>query len=167
MLETQNLTLRKPGPQDIDAAVAFFTSDRAQYVGGPHTPGMAWRHFAAEVGHWDLRGYGMWAFCRKGTDDALGLVGPWYPNDWPETEIGWMAFAHAEGKGLTFEAANAALDHAYGTLGWSTAVSYIDARNTRSIALAERLGATVDPYAPQPKPDLPCLVYRHPVRTAA
>ncbi|KNG94495.1 GNAT family N-acetyltransferase [Pseudaestuariivita atlantica] len=166
-LETERLILRRPGARDTDRAVAFFTSDRARHVGGPYTPGAAWRHFAAEVGHWDLLGFGMWAFCARGDDTALGLAGPWCPGDWPETEIGWVTFEGGEGKGFAFEAADAALDHAFGTLGWPTAVSYIDADNARSRTLAERLGARIDPDAPQPRPDAPCLVYRHPARGRA
>ncbi len=42
-----------------------------------------------------------------------------------------------------------------------TLVSYIDPRNERSIRLAERLGARLDPRAAQPEDD-PCLVFRHP-----
>ena len=160
-LETPNLVLRKPGAQDLDAALAFFQSDRARYAGGPYSPGRAWRHFACEIGHWDLLGFGMWAVTRKGDDRIAGLVGPWCPADWPENEIGWLIFDGFEGKGIAAEAARAACDHAFHTLGWSTAVSYIDHRNLRSIALAERLGAVLDPQAPQPKPDAPCLIYRH------
>ena len=166
-LETNRLTLRKPGPQDTDRAIAFFTGDRAQYVGGPYTAGKAWRHFASEIGHWDILGFGMWAFCLKGTDTALGLAGPWCPIDWPENEIGWLTFDGGEGHGYAYEAADAALTHAFGTLGWSTAVSYVDADNARSVALAERLGASLDPDAVQPKPEHPCLIYRHPARGAA
>ncbi|MEM7319687.1 MAG: GNAT family N-acetyltransferase [Pseudomonadota bacterium] len=162
VLETERLILRKPGPQDTDTVLEFFLSDRAKHVGGPYTLGGAWRQFAAEVGHWDLLGFGMWAVTRKGDDQILGLIGPWCPADWPENEIGWLVFGDAEGKGIAFEAARAALDHAFDTLGWTTAVSYIDHDNARSIALAERLGAVSDPGAPRPKPDHPCLVYRHP-----
>lgn len=162
-LTTDRLILRKPGPQDVDAIVDFFTSPRAQYVGGPYSRGRAWRQFAAEVGHWDLLGFGMFAVTVKGSDQAIGLVGPWCPADWPETEIGWFVFGNAEGRGYAFEAAQACLHHAFSTLGWTTAVSYIDTENSRSVALAERLGAVLDPQAPQPKPDArPCLVYRHP-----
>ncbi|CUI46856.1 GNAT family N-acetyltransferase [Cognatishimia activa] len=161
-IRTDRLILRKPDASDLDAVLAFFQSERAEYVGGPYTLGKAWRQFAAEVGHWDLLGYGMWSVTTKDTGETLGLVGPWTPADWPETEIGWFMFENAEGKGYAFEAAQAAVNHAYETLGWDTAVSYIDKDNTRSIALAERLGASFDPNAPQPKPDMPCLVYRHP-----
>jgi RimJ/RimL family protein N-acetyltransferase len=51
----------------------------------------------------------------------------------------------------------------FGTeIGWQEVVSYIAPENHRSIALAERLGAALDKNAPQPKPEKPCLVYRHP-----
>lgn len=166
-LETERLILRRPTGGDWPRVGDFFMSDRAAMVGGPYTLGKAWRHFASEVGHWDILGFGMWAVTAKGDDTILGLVGPWCPADWPETEIGWLVFDGAEGKGIAFEAARAAIDHAFAELGWDTAVSYIDAGNTRSIALAEKLGASLDPVAPQPKPDQPCLVYRHPKPEAA
>ncbi len=163
ILETETLILRKPGPQDVAATVDFFMSPRSSMAGGPLTQGKAWRQFAAEVGHWDLVGCGMWAVTPKGGDDAIaGLVGPWCPMDWPEKELGWVIFDGFEGKGIAFEAATAARRDAFERLGWETAVSYIDPENVRSIALAERLGATLDQSAPQPKPETPCLVYRHP-----
>lgn len=162
VLTTERLILRKPAAHDVDTVVTFFLSDRAAHVGGPYDQGKAWRQFAAEVGHWDLLGFGMWAVTTKESDQIIGLVGPWCPIDWPETEIGWLMFEGSEGKGYAFEAAQAAVSHAFTELGWDTAVSYIAEENTRSIALAERLGAVYDPNAPQPKPDQPCLIYRHP-----
>ncbi len=44
--------------------------------------------------------------------------------------------------------------------GMTRLVSYIDPRNSRSIRLAERLGAKLDPKAAKVDPD--DLVYRHP-----
>lgn len=167
-LTTDRLILRRPTGDDWPAARAFFTSDRAATLGGPLTEGRAWRVFASEIGHWDIRGYGMWSVTRKGDPTAIALIGPWFPADWPETEVGWMVWdASAEGTGIAAEAARAAVDDAYTRLGWSTVVSYIAPANARSIRLAERLGAVPDPDAPQPKPDEPCLVYRHPRPTAA
>ncbi|MGI9393987.1 MAG: GNAT family N-acetyltransferase, partial [Boseongicola sp.] len=89
----------------------------------------------------------------------------WYPEDWPEPEIGWTVWAaEAEGEGFAFEAAKAARDFAFRELGWTTAVSYIDDGNDRSVALAERLGAWRDDAAETPDNDEPpVLVYRHPV----
>ncbi|BBU58844.1 hypothetical protein KU6B_51090 [Mameliella alba] len=47
--------------------------------------------------------------------------------------------------------------------GWSTLVSYIHPDNTRSRALAERLGAVHDPNAQLPEGETAqeTLVYRH------
>ncbi len=162
VLETSRLILRKPNVSDVDAAVAFFTSDRSAGVGGPLTEGKAWRALATEIGHWDMRGYGMWTVTRKGDDRALAMIGPWFPNDWPETEIGWMVWDPAvEGTGIATEAARAAIDHAYARLGWQTAVSYVGVGNTRSARLAEKLGAVLDPAAAMPE-GKSCWVYRHP-----
>ena len=162
-LETPRLILRQPSPADWPAFRAFITSDRARFIGGPHDLGRAWRTFASELGHWVFHDFGMWTVTRRGDDTALGLVGPWCPADWPETEIGWMLFTDAvEGTGIATEAARAAITHAWEVLGWDTVVSYIKPENTRSIRLAERLGAVRDPDAPQPPSAAIGQVYRHP-----
>lgn len=161
-IETERLILRKPNASDWPGARDFYMSERSAMAGGNIDLGRAWRQFAAIIGHWDIRGYGLSAVTQKSDGQTVGLVGQWHPGDWPEAEIGWVLFAQAEGKGIAFEAATAALHHAYTQLGWTTAVSYIAHENHRSIALAERLGATLDPDAQQPHPDRPCLIYRHP-----
>ncbi|WP_424976273.1 GNAT family N-acetyltransferase [Dinoroseobacter sp. S124A] len=161
-LTTERLTLRPPCPADVPALTEFYRSERSQYAGGHVPHAKAWSNAVAMLGHWQVRGYGLWAVTETGDDRALGLVGPYYPDGRPETELGWVLFAAAEGRGIAQEAALAARADARSRLGWSEIVSYIDARNTRSIALAERLGARLDETAPQPKPDDPCLVFRHP-----
>ena len=60
---------------------------------------------------------------------------------------------------MAAEAARAVLAHVFGTLGWTTAVSYISPQNARSIALAERLGAVRDAGAAGPAES--DLVFRH------
>lgn len=162
-LQTERLILRRPEPGDYGVFRSFMMSDRSKGIGGPKIVGPTWRAFAAELGHWEMLGYGMWAVTIRGDNDAVGLVGPWTPEDWPETEIGWMIFDEAvEGTGVAFEAAKAAIAHAYDALNWRTAVSYIAPGNDRSIKLAEKLGAKLDVMATVPDPEDPCLVYRHP-----
>ncbi len=73
-----------------------------------------------------------------------------------------MTTPEGEGKGYAFEAANAVLDWAFLTREMPTLVSYIAPQNARSIALAERLGATRDTEAKAPNEG--DLVYRHPRR---
>ncbi len=78
------------------------------------------------------------------TDRALGIAGPFFPDCWPEPEIGWTVFSCAEGRGLAHEAALAARAYVYGTLGWDTVISAIAPGNTRSVALARRMGAVAE-----------------------
>ena len=159
-LQTQRLVLREPNPSDWPAFRDFMMTDRAAAFGGQGDLGKTWRTFAAELGHWQIFGHGMWAVTKRGSDTCLALVGPWTPPDWPETEIGWMVLdAKVEGTGIATEAAQAALSHAFDVLGWETAVSYIAPGNDRSIRLAEKLGARLDPAATGPTADT--LVYRH------
>ncbi|MGR3433853.1 MAG: GNAT family N-acetyltransferase, partial [Shimia sp.] len=123
-LETERLILRKPAARDWPVAEAFYASDRSRYVGGPHDTGAAWRAFAMFTGHWDLRGYGLFALVpRGGPDLAIGIAGPFYPADWPNPEIGWQLWdASVEGTGLAHEAASATRAFARDTLGWRTIV---------------------------------------------
>lgn len=168
VLVTERLTLRAPAPQDADAFVAYYQTDRSRFTGGPMAPRMAWHFFGTEIGHWAIHGFGMFTVTRTGDDTPLGIVGHWYPLGWPEREVGWVLFDGAEGRGIAHEAARACIDHAYAALGWDSVVSYIDPANARSIALAERLGATLDENATPPvpirkDPEAPeSLVYRHP-----
>ncbi len=165
VLETERLTLRAVGPQDIQAGVTYLQGPRPLYIGGPFSKAHAWNQYAAEIGHWALRGHGLFVICLKGTDAAIGDCGLLCPAGYPEPELGWAIWsAEHEGKGLVREAAEAVRAHAYGDHGWSTLVSYIDPRNSRSIALAKRLGCRLDTDAAIPDlPDWVCTeVYRHP-----
>ena len=163
VIETERLTLRAPRMSDYPVWESFIASDRARFVGGPLERGGAWRAFGHMAGMWALKGCGSFVFTLKGDERAVGATGPWVPEDWPEAEIGWTIWNdEAEGKGYAFEAALAARDYAYGVLGWTTAVSYIDVGNDRSEALARRLGARLDTAAERPEKDTELLVYRHP-----
>ncbi len=160
-LTTARLTLRAPRASDWPHWCAFATTTRARYIGGPLDEGKAWRSFGHAIGMWVLRGYGSFVFHETGSDLPLGLCGPWHPADWPEREIGWNVWhPHAEGKGYAYEAATAARAYAFDVLHWPTAVSYIDPANVRSIALATRLGAVLDPDAPRMAGDTD-LIFRH------
>lgn len=171
VLETARLRLRAPVAADWPAYRDFALSERARYVRPPDIDAeRAWRMFAAMIGHWALRGWGSFVMTLKSDDRPLGMVGPWFPEGWPEREILWMVWdRQAEGKGYVTEAVDACIDHVFGELGWDTAVSYIDPANTASIRLAGRLGAHHDPDAPTSRlAESPVLlVYRHPARRSA
>lgn len=161
VLNTARLTLRAPAARDWPHWRAMMASPRAAFIGGPQDERMAWRSFGHVIGHWVMRGFGMFVLCRRDSDTPLGMAGPWFPASWPEPEIGWNLWQEAaEGKGFAFEAAEAARDFAFARLGWTTCVSYIAPDNTRSIALARRLGAEPDETAAWPGEDR-LTVWRH------
>ena len=86
----------------------------------------------------------------------------WHPGGQPEAEIKWILWDSAsEGQGLAFEAAVATRAYAFDTLGWTTAASFITPDNTRSIALATKLGATPDRDWHTPRGTL-VTIWRHP-----
>lgn len=161
VITTARLRLRPHVLADMAAFESFYASERAIWTGRPDNRTHLWYGFASEVGSWDLMGHGGWGVETKdGT--LVGQVAITQPPHFPEREIGWTLFAGHEGKGYATEAASAALGWAWGS-GFDTLVSYITPENTRSIALARRLGAVQDAEAPRPEGEAPeeTVVYRH------
>jgi RimJ/RimL family protein N-acetyltransferase len=161
-LETPRLLMRQWRQSDFETYAAYYASAAtARFVGGEMSRDKAWRHMAALVGHWFLRGFGIWAVEEKATAQLVGAVGLWAPEGWPELEIGYWLIPSRHGLGYATEAAVAAREHAYGALQANTLVSYIDPENLPSKRVAERLGARLEQTI-----DLcglgPHCVYRHP-----
>ncbi len=160
ILETKRLVLRGPEPEDYPNFKATFASYRSRFMGGPLNAYETWMLYAAEIGHWNIRGYGMWMIHDKETDETLGMAGGWFPAKWPEREIAWIIWPDKAGHGYALESTHAVRRYFYNELGWDGAVSYIDPKNLDSIRLAERLGAVKDKSAPSV--DGHDVVYRHP-----
>lgn len=160
LLTTDRLILRPPAARDFPGYRDFYMSDRSRHAHGPLSEDQAWYAFCVEMAHWPMRDFGMFTLLTQADPETpIGLVGPWFPADWPEREVGWLLWPGAEGRGYADEAARACLTHAFGHLGWDTAVSYIAPENAPSAKLAEKLGAHPDPDAKAPKPGLD--VWRH------
>lgn len=160
VVETARLLLRAPTRADFAAVEAFLASERAEFLTGDFgTPSARWRAFAASVGTWVMDGWGYWGVERKADGALVGAVGFSGPPDHPEIELGWDLYAGHEGQGYATEAAAAARDWGFREAGLATFVSCIDPANARSIRVAERLGAVLDPDAPRVEPD--DLIYRH------
>ena len=142
VLDTARLILRGPETRDAEAVIAFLLDqERAGGFGAAPDRGEAWRWFALNVGHWHIHGYGYFTIEDRATGRAAGLTGVWFPEGWPEPELGWVVFDGFEGRGIAHEAALRARRYAYDDLGMTTLTSNIKPGNTRSVALAERLGA--------------------------
>ena len=161
VLKTQNLILRGPKKVDIEPTIDFSQNEqRSVFFGALANRGDAWRWFALNIGHWHLHGFGYFTIVAKG-EEIAGLCGVWFPEGWPEPELGWVVFDDFEGKGIAFEAAQAVRSWAYSKLGFTTITSNIVPKNKRSIALAKRLNATYEKEYHNDNMGH-CYMYRHP-----
>lgn len=158
-LVTARLVLRAPDAADFPAYAALMASPRAHFMGGPFDTRAAWGLFCHDVASWSLFGHGALMMDLAAGGPCVGQVGINLGPLFPERELGWLVYDGHEGHGYATEAARALRDWA-ATRGVRGLVSYIDPGNARSVAVAERLGATRDDVAPRQDPD--DLVYRHP-----
>src|SRR5438270_8909308 len=92
------------------------------------------------LGHWQLRGFGLWAVEERETGLLAGRAGCWRPEGWPGLEVGWTLRREFWGRGYATEAARAALGHAFTALRQTHVISLIRPENARSLAVARRLG---------------------------
>lgn len=152
-LETERLILRGPSAEDFEAYAAFAADEEVmRHIGGVQPRPLAWRAWCALRGAWDIRGYSMFSVIEKATGRWVGRLGPWEPEGWPGTEVGWALSREAWGKGYATEGAAAAIDWAFDNLGWDEVIHTIDPANTGSQAVARRLGATILRPAEMPPP---------------
>jgi RimJ/RimL family protein N-acetyltransferase len=104
---------------------------------------------------WAEDGHGLWAVERTADGAFLGFAGVTRLAWLPTPEIGWRFARFAWGQGLATEAARAARDWAFSTLGLAEIVSVTTAGNDRSQAVMRRIGMTRDPADDFLHPNLP------------
>jgi RimJ/RimL family protein N-acetyltransferase len=148
ILETERLILRPSALDDLEGFAAMFgNAEVMQFLAtdGKAMPRFgAWQSLCSTIGHWALRGYGMFAVVERASGQFVGRVGPWFPEEWPGLEIGWTLRREAWGKGFATEAAERCLAFAFLELGQSHVISLILPENVRSIHVAERLGERLE-----------------------
>lgn len=161
VITTDRFTLRAPVLSDFPACAEIICDERGRFIGGPLSRDDAWFEFTAMVSGWMLHGHGGFAIEDRITGDVMGFVVLGLePGDF-EVELGFALIKAAEGKGVAHECARAVRYWAEDELRLTGLVSYIDPENTRSVALAKRLGADRDAKAEAEFDDGTC-VYRHP-----
>jgi RimJ/RimL family protein N-acetyltransferase len=145
-LETERLLLRQWRDEDIDDYAEICADPVVmRYIGGrTFSRAEAWRHMAYLVGHWQLRSYGFWAVEERASGRVVGRLGFSYPDGWPGFEIGWTLGRSSWGRGYATEGARAALDHLFAATARPHVVSLIHPENRASIAVAERLGESLE-----------------------
>ena len=141
-LSTPRLLLRPPDAGDFRGWCEFHADPHTmEHLGGVQHEADAWRSFASFVGAWQLGGPCMFSVVEKASGEWIGRIGPWLPHLWPVNEVGWGIRHGFEGRGYAFEAAEMAVQYAFDKLGWDSVSHLIADENTRSQALAQRLGA--------------------------
>ncbi len=155
VLETDRTRLRAPRLSDFDAWAEVLTGPATAFLGGPFTRDQAFVEFGAAIGMWLLRGFGPWTVELRNGGAVLGFVMLGFEPGDLEPELGYLFLAVAEGQGLAHEAAEAARNHALTVLRLPSLVSYVAPGNTRSDALALRLGAHEDGVTGD------CTIWRH------
>jgi len=142
VLETDRLILRVPQAEDFEAWAAFAADEEVnRYLGGGAGRPQAWRGMCQMTGAWVVRGFSMFSVIEKSSGRWIGRLGPWQPEGWPGTEVGWGLLREAWGKGYATEGAAAAIDWAFEHLGWTEVIHTIDPQNVASQEVARRLGS--------------------------
>jgi RimJ/RimL family protein N-acetyltransferase len=145
-LETPRLALRKFRESDWEPYAALCAdAEVMRYLGAGTTLTReeSWRAIANMLGHWQLRGYGMWALEVKETGELAGRAGFLDPPGWPGFELGWVLGRGYWGRGYAVEAAREALRYAFDVLHRDRVISLIRHANARSIRVAETIGETL------------------------
>lgn len=144
---SSNPTVRLRVPTDEDALNwhrAFAHPEVMEFLGGRSAEFSVYEELTARQRRHDAElGFCLWTV----TDEAGDVLGFTGAQPWPHatfgpvgaTEIGWRLGRTAWGKGYATAAARATLERVRAA-GVEEVVAVIDARNGRSVAVAERLG---------------------------
>jgi len=110
-LETPRLLLRLPRADELDAWAGMMAdAEAARFIGGVMPRAVTWRALMTMIGAWHANGFAMFSVYEKATGRWVGRLGPWMPEGWPGTEVGWAIVRDCWGKGYAPEGAAAATD---------------------------------------------------------
>jgi RimJ/RimL family protein N-acetyltransferase len=143
-IQTGRLLLRPFGVGDVEPYIAMVTDPEVARFLGDGTPpsrAEAWRQLAMIMGHWALRGHGLWAVEEVDTHTLVGRIGLWEPEGWLGFELAYTVARPFWGRGFAREGAGAALRFAREVMGRHDVISIIRPANTRSASVATSLGA--------------------------
>jgi RimJ/RimL family protein N-acetyltransferase len=141
-LETPRLLLRPPCLEDLDAWTEMMADEATvRFIGGVAPRSVCWRQLMTMIGAWHAHGFAMFSVIEKETGRWVGRLGPWRPDGWPGTEVGWAIVRDCWGRGYAGEGAAVAADWAFDTLGWSNMIHSIAPENVASQRVAQKLGS--------------------------
>ena len=152
-VETPRLILRLPRSEDLDRWSEMMADEvAARFIGGVAPRALCWRQLMTMIGAWHAQGFAMFSVIEKETGQWVGRIGPWQPEGWPGTEIGWAIVRDRWGRGYAGEGAIAATNWAFETLGWSNIIHSIAPENRASQRVAQKLGSRILGAGKMPPP---------------
>lgn len=149
-IETPRLRLRAFCEEDLPALHEYYADPEcARYTTGHPLSEDESREMLQHIQrHWQRKGYGPYAVEDSATSSVLGIVGLYYPKEWPEPEIKWGLIRRYWGRGYAAEAARAVAAMAARHLPELHLISLIHRHNLSSIQLARALGAVFEREMP-------------------
>ncbi len=161
ILESERLRLRNWRQEDLDSFAELCADERfTRYMGNskPLDKRESWKAMAALVGHWHLKGFGLWLVEIKQTSEFIGRIGLYEPEGWPAVEVGWGISPKHWGKGYATEGAKIAMQWGFETLKLESLISVIHPENEASIKVANRIGEKFSRY--EVVKDIECAIYQ-------
>ncbi len=145
MIHTDRLVLRPAVDADRDAIAALNAHPRVgEWLGGVRDRAASDAFVDRVQAHDARHGFGFWVVERKADGRVIGMTGVWWvppEMDMPNTvEIGWRFHPDAWGQGYATEAARAALDYGFGTLGLPEIIAFTARTNLASQSVMTRIG---------------------------
>jgi XTP/dITP diphosphohydrolase len=144
---TERLELRALQRDDLATlGPAWADEEVMRYIGvGGARPGEAGAAMMdALIAHREQHGFGLWAVIPHDVGRPVGwaglLVPTFLPAVLPAVEVDYGLGREWWGRGYATEAANAALEHGFRTLGLDRIIAIVYPENARSLAVVERLG---------------------------
>jgi RimJ/RimL family protein N-acetyltransferase len=146
-----------PQHEDVDDVLAIVEDGEVMRWIGGEAGGreMAVQQVENWIARWNANGVGPFAVVLDGR--VIGRAGllvwdrrTWEPSTYERAgedaveELGWVIARPHWGQGLATEAARAVREWAYAERGIERLISLIDPKNTRSIRVADKLGAVPD-----------------------
>jgi len=142
VLRTPRLLLRPPRLDDLDGWTEMMADEEtARFIGGTAPRAVCWRQLMTMIGSWHAQGFAMFSVIEKASGRVVGRLGPWQPEGWPGTEVGWAIMRDCWGRGYAVEGSIAATNWAFDALGWTEVIHSIAPDNVASIRVAEKLGS--------------------------
>jgi RimJ/RimL family protein N-acetyltransferase len=147
-LRTDRLVLRRFEAGDLDAFYAYHSlPETARFLPGEAKSYTKSMESVGKYANFVFEKEGDWICLAIEAADSPGLLGEvvlkWLPGC-GQAEIGWSLAPAARGKGIASEAAGALLKLGFEELGFHRIDAKLDALNTASAMLCERLGMRLE-----------------------